>query len=79
MTSRPASLFKIKDRGLLKKGYWADVTVFDEETVTDTATYEEPKQFPSGIPYVLVNGKAAIDAGKPVGGRSGSVVRFGPK
>ena len=79
MTSRPASLFKIKDRGLLKKGYWADITVFDEETVTDTATYEEPKQFPSGIPYVLVNGKAAIDAGKPVGGRSGSVVRFGPK
>lgn len=65
MTSRPASVFGIKDRGLLQKGMAADVVVFDPATIIDKGTYEEPRQYPDGIKHVFVNGRAAVKDGKP--------------
>lgn len=76
MTSRPASIFKMKNRGLIKEGYAADLVIFDPEKVIDTATYENPKQFAAGIPHVIVGGKTAIEEGSVRHGKSGRVVRF---
>jgi N-acyl-D-amino-acid deacylase len=56
MTSQPATAFRLKDRGLLRTGYFADITIFDPGTVTDKATFEKPHQYPKGITAVLVNG-----------------------
>jgi N-acyl-D-aspartate/D-glutamate deacylase len=67
----------LKDRGLLREGYWADIVVFDPDTVADMATYENPKQYPKGIDYVLVNGKVVIEKGQHTGARPGRVV-YGP-
>lgn len=61
MTDRPARRFGLTHRGRIEKGWFADVVLFDEKTVNDTATYEKPKQFPIGIPYVIVNGQVAVD------------------
>jgi N-acyl-D-aspartate/D-glutamate deacylase len=74
MTSMPAAVLGIKDRGLLREGYCADVVVFDPDTVADIATYENPKQYPKGIDYVLVNGTLVIDKGHHTGARPGRVV-----
>ena len=71
MTSMPAQVLGLKDRGLLREGYWGDVVVFDPDTVADTATYENPKQYPKGIDYVLVNGAVVIDNGHHTGARPG--------
>jgi N-acyl-D-aspartate/D-glutamate deacylase len=67
----------LKDRGLLREGYWADIVVFDPDTVADRATYDAPKQYPKGIDYVLVNGAVVIDGGQHSGARPGKVV-YGP-
>src|SRR5438128_1869315 len=77
MTSLPAQVLGLKDRGILKEGYWADVVVFDPDTVADTATYDNPKQYPKGIDYVLVNGTVVIDGGQHTGARPGRVI-YGP-
>jgi N-acyl-D-amino-acid deacylase len=77
MTSLPAQVLGLKDRGLLKEGYWADVVVFDPDTVADTATYDNPKQYPKGIDYVLVNGSVVVEGGQHTGARPGKVV-YGP-
>jgi N-acyl-D-amino-acid deacylase len=77
MTSMPARVLGLKDRGLLREGYRGDVVVFDPDTVADTATYENPKQYPQGIDYVLVNGAVVIDNGHHTGARPGEVV-YGP-
>jgi N-acyl-D-amino-acid deacylase len=77
MTSMPAQVLGLKDRGLLREGYRGDVVVFDPDTVADTATYENPKQYPKGIDYVLVNGIVVIDNGHHTGARPGEVV-YGP-
>ena len=61
MTDRPARRFGLNGRGRIEKGCYADVTVFDAEHVIDTATYDDPRQYPIGIPYVLVNGRVAVD------------------
>jgi N-acyl-D-aspartate/D-glutamate deacylase len=63
MTSLPASVLGLKDRGMLRPGAWADVLVFDPARVRDTATYQEPHQMAEGMEYVLVNGVVAKDAG----------------
>ncbi|MDR0339140.1 MAG: D-aminoacylase [Desulfovibrio sp.] len=65
MTSRPASVFGLKDRGILREGFAADVVVFDLQTIIDKGTYQEPRQYPDGISHVFVNGKAAVKDGKP--------------
>jgi N-acyl-D-aspartate/D-glutamate deacylase len=75
MTSMNADKLNIPDRGLLKEGYWADVTVFDPNTVIDKATFEKPHQYPVGIPYVIVNGEVVLDNGKHTGAHPGKVIR----
>jgi N-acyl-D-amino-acid deacylase len=63
MTSLPAQRLGFGDRGLLRPGLAADVVCLDPDTVRDTATYEEPRRLPEGIPYVLVNGQLVVDDG----------------
>ena len=75
MTSAPAQRLRIKDRGLLREGFWADITLFDPDTVEDKATFREPKQYPAGIPYVIVNGQVVIDNGCHTGKMPGRVLR----
>ncbi|HUA15818.1 MAG TPA: D-aminoacylase [Verrucomicrobiae bacterium] len=71
----PAQRMRLTDRGVLKTGMWADVTVFDPATVTDVATFDNPNQFSKGMDYVLVNGVPVIDDGKMTGARPGKVLR----
>ncbi|HWU38883.1 MAG TPA: amidohydrolase family protein, partial [Candidatus Acidoferrum sp.] len=59
MTSLPAQRFSLKDRGTLAVGMWADLVMLDVDAVRD-ATFEHPKQYPAGIPHVMVNGKWVI-------------------
>jgi N-acyl-D-amino-acid deacylase len=75
MTGMPARILGLTDRGLLREGLRADITIFDAERVTDRATYMAPRQFPDGIPYVIVNGALAVDGGVPTGARVGQVLR----
>ena len=75
MTSFPAQRFGILDRGLLRPGMWADIVVFDPETVIDRATYEDPHNFPEGISYVIVNGEVAVDGGRYNGALAGRTLR----
>ena len=77
MTSLPAQVLRLKDRGLLREGYHADLVVFDPDKVADRATYQQPKQYCAGVEYVLVNGSVVIDGGDHTGARPGMVV-FGP-
>jgi N-acyl-D-aspartate/D-glutamate deacylase len=77
MTSLSATKLGILDRGLLRPGNYADVTVFDAERVVDRATYTEPFQYGEGIEYVLVNGKLVLEQGKHTGERPGRVIRHG--
>jgi len=71
MSSLPAQILGLRDRGQLQKGFWADVVVFDPKTVKDTATYEKPKSYAVGVPYVLVNGVLVIDRGEHTGAKPG--------
>jgi len=74
MTSLPAQVLKMKDRGLLLEGYKADIAVFNPETVRDNATYDNALQYASGVEYVLVNGKIAVEKGKFNGTLNGRVL-----
>ena len=69
---------RIFDRGLLRPGTWADVTVFNPDTIIDKATYENPHQYSVGVEYVIVNGKLVLDGGKHTGARPGKVL-YGPR
>ena len=64
MTSLPASFLQMKDRGVLKKGYKADIVIFDPETVRDKGTHSDARQYSTGTEYVIVNGKICIEEGK---------------
>lgn len=64
MSSLPASLLQMKDRGLLLKGYKADIAIFDPQAVTDNATYTDSQRYSSGIEYVIINGKLSIENGE---------------
>jgi N-acyl-D-amino-acid deacylase len=77
MTGLPARRFGLEGRGELKEGWCADIVVFDPQAVTDTATYEEPRQYPLGIEYVVVNGQVVAEKGKQTGARPGCVLRRG--
>jgi N-acyl-D-aspartate/D-glutamate deacylase len=74
MTSLPAAVYGMKDRGVLRPGAWADVLVFDPDKVRDTATYVDPHQLAEGIEYVLINGVLEKDAGTYTGSLGGKVV-----
>jgi len=71
----PAARLRLADRGVLKTGMWADVVVFDPETVSDVATFENPNQLSQGMEYVLVNGELVIDGGKKTSALPGKVLR----
>jgi N-acyl-D-amino-acid deacylase len=75
MTGGPATRVGLKDRGFLRVGMFADVTVFDPKTVIDRATFESPNQFPVGITYVLVNGQVSVDKGERTSALAGRVLR----
>ncbi len=75
MTSLAAQKFQLKDRGLIKEGMAADIVVFNEATVTDKATYENPHQYSTGFEFVIVNGVVVIDDGKHNGVRSGRALK----
>jgi len=77
MTSMPAQRLGIRDRGLLKEGMWADITIFDPDSVEDKASYMNPQQYAIGIEYVLVNGQVAVEGGKYTGALAGKVLRKG--
>lgn len=70
-----AETFRIPERGLLRTGYFADVIVFDEKTVADRSTYEQPELLAVGMLYVIVNGKLAVDDGKVTGVLAGRPLR----
>lgn len=79
MTALNADKLGIRDRGRLKEGNWADITLFNARMVIDQATFEKPKQFPIGIPYVIVNGKIVLDRGRHTGNLAGRIVYGGGK
>lgn len=75
ITSLPAQRERLRDRGLLKQGYFADITIFDPATIRDRATYEQPAQISEGVKYVFVNGQLEFDNGKLTGVAAGQVLR----
>ncbi len=75
MTGLPARKLQLKGRGLLHKGYQADMVVFNENQITDTATFENPHQYPRGIHHVLVNGQRVVSNGEHTGRLPGKVLR----
>jgi N-acyl-D-amino-acid deacylase len=74
VTQNPAERFGLKGRGVLKKGSFADIALFDPERVTDRSSFEDPKVFPEGIPFVVVNGKVAVDHERVTGVLAGEAV-----
>jgi N-acyl-D-amino-acid deacylase len=75
MTSAPAARLGLSERGVLRDGCLADIVVFDPATVRSNATYDEPRRYPDGIDYVVINGQLVIDAGTHTGALAGRVVR----
>lgn len=76
MTGRPAEVFGIKDRGRIAPGYFADLVLFDPDTVNDCGTYTDPCQFPEGISHVFVNGRAVVADAAVTGDAPGRVIRL---
>jgi N-acyl-D-amino-acid deacylase len=71
----PAARMRLIDRGVLKRGMWADLVVFDPATIADRSTFSSPNQLASGMHWVLVNGVAVIAEGKMTGAKPGKVLR----
>ncbi|EMF54615.1 MULTISPECIES: D-aminoacylase [Streptomyces] len=77
LTSRPAARLRLVDRGLVREGYRADLVLFDPATVAAGSTYEAPRTLPTGIPYVLVDGRPVIEDGRRTDVLAGRAVRRG--
>ncbi len=75
LTSLPAGNLKIKDRGQLKEGYFADIVVFDPEKIQDHATFENPHRYATGVRHVFVNGQQVLKDGEHTGATPGRIVR----
>jgi N-acyl-D-amino-acid deacylase len=75
MTSQNAIKLGLHDRGLIRPGFCADLTLFDSDRVIDRATYTQPFQYSEGIEYVIVNGQLVLDRGKHTGARPGKALR----
>ena len=75
MTSLPAQKFQLKDRGLIREGFAADIVIFDENEVIDVATFEKPHAYSKGFHYVIVNGVLTVDNEKHTGARAGMALR----
>ncbi len=78
VTSHPAQIHGIRDRGLIRPGYAADITVFDPKTIEDLSTYKEPRRHPRGINHVMVNGVMTVEDGEHTEARAGRVHRHKP-
>jgi N-acyl-D-amino-acid deacylase len=74
MTSLPAQILGLTDRGQVHTGFAADIAIFDPVKVGETNSFEKPKSYPEGIPYVIVNGVLVIDQGRHTGARPGKIV-----
>jgi N-acyl-D-amino-acid deacylase len=77
MTSLPASTFRLKDRGELREGNWADLVVFDPEKLQDHATFNDPHHYATGFAFVFVNGVAVVRHDQHTGARPGRALRAG--
>ena len=77
MTSLTASRPRVRDRGVVRKGAWADLVIFDPDRVIDAATYADPHRYPVGIEYVIVNGGVALEHGETTRERQGRFLRQG--
>ena len=75
MTSTPAARLGLTRRGVVRPGMYADLVLFDERTVADTATYPDPHRYPVGIEYVMVNGRLAVEKGLRLDVLAGRVLR----
>jgi N-acyl-D-amino-acid deacylase len=75
MTAMPAEKLRLEKRGRIRRSCYADIVIFHPETIKDTATYEDPKQYPVGISHVLVNGQIAVKNGEHTGTLAGRVIR----
>jgi len=75
MTSLAAQIMRIEDRGILRPGMWADVTLFDYAKIHDVATFEDPNRYSEGVRYVIVNGQVVLDDGKMTAARPGKPIR----
>lgn len=75
LTSRPAARLRLPDRGLVREGYRADLVLFDPATVAAGSTFEAPRTLPTGIPYVLIDGRFVIEDGKRTDVLAGRAVR----
>jgi N-acyl-D-amino-acid deacylase len=75
MTSKPADVFGFERRGTLKAGNFADIVVFNPETIIDKGTFVDPVQFPDGIEYVLINGHVVLCGGRCGSELAGKVLR----
>ena len=74
MTSLPAQTLRLKGRGLIKEGMYADLTIFDPLTFQDQATFSNPHQYSKGLMCVLVNGELVVEKGKHTGELSGKIL-----
>src|SRR6185503_12052979 len=75
MTSLPAQTFGLRDRGMIREGFAADIVIFDENTIVDQATFDKPHQFPLGISYVIVNGAPVVESNQITNARPGLALR----
>ncbi|HEV8211816.1 MAG TPA: amidohydrolase family protein, partial [Vicinamibacterales bacterium] len=75
LTSLPAATLRIRERGKLEPGFFADVVVFDPKTIADKSTYEQPHQYAVGVKHVWVNGGQVIKDGEHTGDKPGRIVR----
>jgi len=71
MTGLPAQVLGLHDRGIIREGYAADIVVFDKGTVGEGNSFEKPKGYATGVPYVVVNGVVVIDKGQHTGAKPG--------
>jgi N-acyl-D-aspartate/D-glutamate deacylase len=77
MSGQSAARLRLRQRGILATGNFADVVVFDPATIADRSTFEQPHRYSVGIDYVFVNGVAALDAGTFTDARAGRIIRRG--
>jgi N-acyl-D-amino-acid deacylase len=75
MTGMSAAKFGLKERGQVRPGFYADLVIFDPSSLLDTATYEQPRRYPEGLHYVLVNGIVVVRDGLHTGARPGRALR----